>query len=936
MSISFDQPLALALLPPSLALVYLLWRTSRVYLPPVRRHVALALRLLAVTLVGLVLSAPNVRLNANDLAVAVLLDRSDSVSPAQKTQEEAWVADALAHKSPSDQMAVVSFAGEASLDRPLSKEPTPPTLGSDTTLDGSRTDIAKAIQLGLAVLPPDAARRIVLISDGNQNSGDAEQAAALARSAGVQLETVPLTGDSGPQALVEALDAPARLHQGDSFTTTAQVRATQPMQGRLQLLADDRLVASQDVQLQAGSNRFLVPIDSLQTGTHVLKLILQADDDPRPQNKTGGAYVIVEGPPRVLIVEGAAGQGQYLAGALQAAGLQVDLTRPQDGPFQTDTLNNYASVILANVSANLMSPDGMTALNNYVQSHGGGLVVSGGDHAYGPGLYARTPLENMLPVQADLRGSSLQAGVGLVLAIDTSGSMGEDVGGATIMDMAKEAALAAAESLGPGDEIGLIAFESNSTWAIPPTPASQTDQISAAVNQMSPGGGDDTIEGALKLSSDGLNGVSARNKHVVIITDGETPGGNYDKVIQQLRASGVTVSTIGIGNQADTQLLQLVAQQGGGAYYDGSDPFNLPQLVLKETQELQRAAIVERQTQAIPVNWSPILQGIDPQQLPGLRGYVATTPKPQSTVILATPTADPLLVEWQFGLGRVIVWTSDATNRWASGWLDQGQSFEAFWAQLVKRTIRPPEDPNRQVSVNLKGNQAKITLDAASGAEGTASRQYVNFLPSTVSVVDPQGVAQRIDLPQVAPGEYQTTVAVPRDGVYTLQVTESEADGGQSTQSAGFVVPYSPEYRDLATNSTLLDALASGTGGHSIQVGDQAFTHDLPAVGAPRPTWPMLLMLLALVLVADVAVRRVRFSSFEVRSGYAAVRKRLGYVDEAPAWRGVRRNVPTVAAVPLVSAVVPAVRPSARPARATVNASVSHQLLAAKKRAAKR
>lgn len=99
---------------------------------------------------------------------------------------------------------------------------------------------------------------------------------------------------------------------------------------------------------------------------------------------------------------------------------------------QPDTLNNYASVVLANVPANQMSQAGMEAVNNFVQTHGGGLVVSGGDQAYGPGLYARTPLEGLLPVRADLRGNSLQTGVGLVLVIDTSGSMRQDVGGTTI------------------------------------------------------------------------------------------------------------------------------------------------------------------------------------------------------------------------------------------------------------------------------------------------------------------------------------------------------------------------------------------------------------------------------------------------------------------------------------------------------------------------
>ncbi len=933
MSVTFEQPWLLLLLAPSAALVVYLWRTSRVYLPPLRRALALTLRLLAVTLLVLTLSGPSIRLNANDLAIALLLDRSDSITPAQKAQEEAFVAEALAHKGPTDRIAVISFAGDAAVEKQLSTDATPPVMAQDTSLDSTRTNVARAIQVGLGILPPDAARRLVLISDGNANDGDAQQAAALAQAAGVQLQTVALSGDTGPRALIEALDVPPRLHAGDSFTATVQARATQPMPATLQLLADDRLVGSQDVDLQAGANRFIMPVDGLQAGTHVLRVVMQTDADPRPENKTGGAYVIVDGPPSVLVVEGAAGAGQYLAEALRAAGLQVDVTSAQSGPFQPDTLNNHASVILANLPANQLTTSAMDALKNYVQTHGGGLVVSGGDQAFGPGLYARTPLEDVLPVQADLRGTSLQSGVGLVLAIDTSGSMGEDVGGTTIMDLAKEAALAAAESLGPGDQIGVISFEDKSTWAIQPTPATQMDAITSAVNQMAPGGGDDTLGGVLNLAYDGMAGIQPKNKHVIVITDGQTPSGDYDSIVQKMRAEGISVSTIGIGSQADTQQLQQLAQVGGGAYYDGSDPFNLPELVLKETQQLQRAAIVEQDTQPVAVNDSPILSGIDPKQLPTLRGYVATTPKPQSTVILAAPSADPLLVEWQYGLGRVIAWTSDASNRWSSAWLNQQGAFEPFWAQVVKRTIRPPEDPNRQVSVSVSGSQATITLDALSGDEGSSQRQYVNFLPTNVGLVDPNGVSQQIALPQVAPGEYQAKVPVGADGVYTLQVTEDEAGGGQSTQSSGFVVPYSPEYRDLGTNDAALQTLASATGGSAIQSAGDALQHDLPSVGAPRPVWPWLLALLAIVLVADVGVRRLRFSAFEVRSGYHAVRKRFGYVDETPTRSKIHTQRPVFPSVPLVAS-----RPGSQVARppTAVSTSKASQLLAAKRRATKR
>jgi hypothetical protein len=80
----------------------------------------------------------------------------------------------------------------------------------------------------------------------------------------------------------------------------------------------------------------------------------------------------------------------------------------------------------------------------------------------------------------------------------------------------------------------------------------------------------------------------------------------------------------------------------------------------------------------------------------------------------------------------------------------------------------------------------------------------------------------------------------------------------------------------------MLAGLANDTGGRVIQTADEAFVHDLPAVGAPRPIWPYLLVLLAIVLVGDVGVRRLRLSMFEVRSGYWAMLSRLASRDDLP------------------------------------------------------
>src|SRR5687767_1222691 len=113
MSLDFERPWLLILLPLSLGVVYALWRTSRTYMPPLRRKTSLVLRAVVVTMMCLVLASPLIQLRADQVAVAVLLDRSDSISPAAREEQDQWLARAMAAKSTTDQVAVITFGEDA-------------------------------------------------------------------------------------------------------------------------------------------------------------------------------------------------------------------------------------------------------------------------------------------------------------------------------------------------------------------------------------------------------------------------------------------------------------------------------------------------------------------------------------------------------------------------------------------------------------------------------------------------------------------------------------------------------------------------------------------------------------------------------------------------------------------------------------------------------
>src|SRR5262249_7013251 len=93
---------------------------------------------------------------------------------------------------------------------------------------------------------------------------------------GVQLLAVPNQQSSGPEALVDGLDAPTQLRQGESFSATADIRATDPGPATLILLVDGTPQATQNVDLEPGENRFVMPLEPLGVGQTIPPLQLGA------------------------------------------------------------------------------------------------------------------------------------------------------------------------------------------------------------------------------------------------------------------------------------------------------------------------------------------------------------------------------------------------------------------------------------------------------------------------------------------------------------------------------------------------------------------------------------------------------------------------------------------------------------------------------------
>jgi Ca-activated chloride channel family protein len=861
MRITFVYPQTLwllALVPLTLALGLLGRRNHR----QPRLWAGLGLRTVLLLAIILALAGMQLRLKVDTLTTVFVLDMSDSLSPSEQARGDDAIRQALEDMPTGDRAAIIAFGKDALVERLASEEHRLGDLASVPI--STRTDIAGALQLAMAVFPDEGAKRLVLLSDGRQNLNQALDQAELAAAQDIELLYMPLGADLPPaEVLVESVQAPADVRQGQGFDLNVVVHSSAPSSGSLRVFSDGDLVHTQQVTLQSGANRFQIPVESQSPGFRRFRVQIVPDQDSRLQNNLGSAFTVVHGPPRILLVEGQSGAAENLRRALEAAQMEVAVTPPGGLPTSLPELAAYEAVILDNVPAGEIPPAAMQALPVYVRELGKGLWMVGGEDAYGAGGYLRSPIEEALPVYMEVKNKDVQSNLALVLAVDKSGSMGRchcddpdlnqsydrvEVGQPKV-DIAKEAIMRSASALGDQDSLGVVAFDQQARWALQVGPVVDPHTLEGAIGAFQ-AEGQTNLRAGVEAAYQALEKTDARRKHIILMTDGWVHTGDLSDLARQMQDEGITLSVIAAGG-GSAEYLESLSQQGGGRYYSAVDILSVPDIFLKETVKSVGQYIIEGAFYPIPAVPSPILSGIDPSSLPPLLGYNGTSPKNTARIDLITPRGDPLLASWQYGLGRAAAWTSDLKAQWARDWLGWGD-YARFVAQTVGWILPAPQMAGLEARARLEDQGASIEL-SAQDQDG----RPLNFLQAQATLIDPDLDSRQVPLEQVGPGQYRAQVEASQPGTYLVRVGANDGDQSLGMTTLGLVVPYSPEYKTSGTDLGLLAQIAQVTGGHRLEEPLQAFVHNLPSAERARDVWRGLLLAAALMFPLDVGVRRL-------------------------------------------------------------------------------
>jgi uncharacterized membrane protein/Mg-chelatase subunit ChlD len=857
------QYLLLLLIIP--VVIWLFWR-STTHLSPFRRGLVLGLRVLMIVVVGLSLSGLSIENPTEQTNVIFALDASDSMGEEARETAVAYVERAFRQLKKGDQAGLILFGKDASVE--LSLQAAPEISRMASTVTPQATDLAHAVELAMAQFPAAGKKRVVLLTDGNETQGDLQEAALVARSLGIELWSVPLGGQQRPMDVqLERVMAPARVNANEPSDVRVVVSSRQVTPGQILLFRDQALLGERQVELHPGKNAFVFSDTIEEPGLHRYEAVVNVTGDPVTENNRSVTFVEVSGKAKILIVYGEEGPPTELAQTLTVQGFAPELHRWTDLPQSLSELLRYDAVVLDNAPGLGVSLTKMEAIEKYVRDGGGGLIMLGGDRSFGPGGYYRTPVERALPVNMDVPAKMTIPTLALMLVIDKSDSMGGYIGdasrgsrptqGTTKLELAKMASFSAITLLNPFDQVGLVAFNTDTEWVIPLTEAGDRERIGAKLSALTHSGGTDVYKG-LAEGFQALSQVKAIKKHLILLSDGLTPKADFENLVKQMEQHRITVSTVGLGEDADKWLMSQVAEWGQGRYYFANDAESVPRIFTSETILVARTLVEEHTFVPHLRQDHELLRGIPLNALPALRGYVLAYPKPAAEVLLLSDKDDPVLAVWRYGLGRSAAFTSDLRGRWGKAWVEW-EEFAKFTSQLVRWAQRKTPRQNIWMHVATREGQSQVTVDLYTDRD-----EFVNNAQLSGTVTVSGQVSTPFTFEQTAPGRYEGSFAPNGSGEYFVTVSGQDS-GGEAVgpRTLAFALPYSKEYSPRPQNSRLLRQVAEMTGGEilpAIETPETLATLFHVADEGHRPPYNLwyLLILAALVLYFfDIVTRKL-------------------------------------------------------------------------------
>ena len=933
LKIAFDEPLWLLLL----LLVPVLWIFSFKTLSglgPYRRLFAMGFRTFVFACLVLALAGIQLQKVSDRVTVMYLLDQSESIPKLTREAMLQYVMkDVAAHRrtgdlqsAAEDKAGVIIFGREATIEHPPFADEIR-AVGMLESLFELRTDatnIASALKLAQASFPEDTAKRIVIVTDGNENVGDARTIASTLADSGIGIDVVPIVLPSQQEVAVEKVALPSDIRRGQpmdarvvihNYTQPSKQNPTGEVKGRLRVIRkygnQDELLGGEEQQvvLRPGKNVFTYEHTIDVPAGYTYRADFVPDDpgaDVQQQNNTASAFTHVRGKGRVLLIEDweSPREFDFLIQRLGQMNIEVDVM-PSDRLFTSlAELQGYDCVVLANVprasggestkEATNFSDEQITMLVRNTEQFGCGLVMIGGRNSFGAGGWTNTELEKAMPVDFQIKNAKVKAVGALVMMMHASemaqGNYWQKVIGAEALKV-----------LGPSDYCGVVHWDDftggdNWLWTVQGKGLARIGDRQkiwlGKMDRMQPGDMP-AFDPAMQMALKELIPNPASIKHMIIISDGD-PSPPSGTILSQYKKANIRISTVAVGahGPAESSLLQSIATATGGKFYRVNNPKALPRIFQIEARRVARP-LVKEDPKGIPLLVTDpsheMLQNIG-EQIPPVTGFVLTTKKenPLVEVLVRAKNIDEqngtILASWTYGAGKTVAFTSDAGRAWANQWTGW-ENYDKVFSQMIRWAMRPVNEEGKfTISTDTKDGKVRVVVTALDKND-----EFLNFLNMSAAGTGPEMENIDINFRQEAPGRYVGEFTADKAGSYLLAVNTGQ---GNNMLLTGVTVPYSAEFREREENQALLTTLASmkPKGGQAGKLMDEplnpstidrivasadTFRRTLAKAISSQDFWPIFLLIGACIFLADVFIRRVTVHFYWVGPVMARAYNRL-------------------------------------------------------------
>ncbi len=780
------------------------------------------------------IASPYLLLPVKEEQVLFLIDRSASMAG---TEDEAlkFIEESLREKKETHSVGIYSFASNFQTEAILSK-----TLEHVPNLSEIRevgeTNIEQALQLATGIVDKDKATRIVLMTDGLQTKGEVLESITKIAGSKISVDVVPLGRKISNDVSIQSFTTPQVAYQGEEQTLVTEIESTTDTMGELLLYENDQLIFRETIQLEEGKNVFTYRHKGNKEGLVKYEAYIQTDEDAILENNKLTSITMVQSTPRLLIVSDRE-EGSPIADMLNPSSIQFEEVSAEELPSSLSYMLKYDAIIFDNVPGHLVGEAKMGVIEQAVKNFGVGFMMVGGENSFGLGGYFKTPIEKLLPVEMEVKGKQQLPSLGLVIVLDRSGSM---IG--LKMELAKEAAVRSVELLREGDTFGLIAFDSHPWEIIETKPLENKDEVTNTILSIPAEGGTE-IYPSLSLAYNNLFDLPLQRKHIILLTDGQSAtSGNYEELIESGKKKHITLSTVAIGHDADRQLLESLSELAGGRFYDVEDETTIPSILSRETAMISRTYIVDDPFYPVIYHsegWNQLFE----EGVPQMNAYIGTTAKTTANVIAESEKEDPVLAEWQYGLGRTIAFTSDSTGAWTGDW-GRWDRWVDFWNTAISRLL--PTYNEIAYDIRMDGEGSFLITDPTNQAA---------FLD--VAVVDEYGNELEVHLEPISASKVRA-VADAKPGLVFFRISKDD-----NVYQAGLTVPYSSEYRLQPLNEKLLEEVADKTGGKIVEDPQEVF-RKFNEQGATRQSIATIILLVSLLLFfVDITIRRFGWAFFK-------------------------------------------------------------------------